>query len=66
VDTKKISEYLHSGAKFKTPLGDFGYTWCGQSYDKALVGKFEGDKKLFLRAKNWGDDVLPDLCPPRK
>ncbi len=66
VDKKKISEYLHSGAKFKTPLGDFGYAWCGQSYDKSVVGKFDGDKKLYLRAKNWGDDVLPDLCPPKK
>jgi len=65
IDKKKVSEYLHSGAKFKTPFGDFGFQWCGQSVNKAGIGKFEGDKKLFLRDKNWGDDVIPDLCPPK-
>ncbi len=65
VDKKKVSDYLHSGAKFKTVFGEFGFQWCGQSVNKAGIGKFEGDKKLFLKDKNWGDDVIPDLCPPK-
>ncbi|MFH1351438.1 MAG: ABC transporter substrate-binding protein [Pseudomonadota bacterium] len=64
-DKKKIAEYLHSGAKFKTPFGNFGFQWCGQSENKSLIGKYEGDKKLFLKPQNWGDDIVGDLCPPK-
>jgi len=65
LDKKRIAEYLHSGAKFKTPFGEMGFQWCGQAENKSLIGKFEGDKKLFLKPKSWGDDVIPDLCPPK-
>jgi ABC-type branched-subunit amino acid transport system substrate-binding protein len=65
LDKKKIAEYLHSGVKFKSPFGEMGFRWCGQAENKSLIGKFDGDKKLFLKAKTWGDDVIPDLCPPK-
>lgn len=64
-DKKKISDYLHSGAAFKSPLGEFGFAWCGQAHNRSLIGKFEGDKKFFLKEKKWGDDALPDACPPK-
>ena len=65
LDKKKIAEYLHSGVKFKSPFGEMGFRWCGQAENKSLIGKFDGDKKIFLKAKTWGDDVIPDLCPPK-
>jgi len=65
LDKKKIADYLHSGVKFKTPFGLMGFQWCGQAENKSLIGKFEGEKKIFLKGKHWGDDVIPDLCPPK-
>ncbi len=62
-DKKKISEYLHSGAQFKTPFGKFGYKWCGQSLNRAGIGKYKGDKKYFMKSKTWGDNYIGDLCP---
>jgi branched-chain amino acid transport system substrate-binding protein len=64
-DKKKISEYLHSGAEFETPFGKFGFQWCGQSVNKAGIGKFKGDAKYYLKSMDWGDDVLGDLCPAK-
>ena len=64
-DRKKISKYLHSGAEFETPFGKFGFQWCGQSVNKAGIGKFEGDAKHYLKSMDWGDDVIGDLCPPK-
>lgn len=63
---KKIAEYLHSGAKFRTPFGHFGFEWCGQAVNKAGIGKYKNETKLFLKGKSWGDDVIPDLCPTKK
>jgi branched-chain amino acid transport system substrate-binding protein len=63
VDKKKIAEYLHSGAKFKSPFGDMMFAGCGQADNRNGVGKFQGEDKLFLKDKNWGDDVVPTLCP---
>jgi branched-chain amino acid transport system substrate-binding protein len=65
IDRKKISEYLHSGAAFETPFGKFGFQGCGQSVNKAGIGKFKGDAKYYLKSMDWGDDVLGDLCPPK-
>jgi len=64
-EKKKISEYLHSGAEFETPFGKFGFQWCGQSVNKAGIGKFKGDGKLYLKPMDWGDDVIGDLCPAK-
>ncbi len=66
IDKKALSEYLHSGAKFKNPFGDFGFMWCGQSLNKCGTGKYEGDKKYFVTGKGWADDVLGDVCPPKE
>lgn len=65
LDKKRIADYLHSGVKFKSPFGEMGFQWCGQAENKCLIGKFEGDRKLFLKGKTWGEDVIPDLCPPK-
>lgn len=62
-DKKQVAEYLHSGAKFKLPFGEFGFAGCGQAANYAGIGKFDGEKKKFLKSKSWGNDVIPDLCP---
>jgi len=64
-DKKAIAKYLHSGAKFKTPFGNFGFAWCGQAENKNGVGKYHGEKKIFLKGKTWGDDVIPAICPKK-
>ena len=66
IDKKKIADYLHSGTKFKSTFGYFGFEWCGQSHNKCGIGKYEGGKKIFLMGKNWADDVIGDLCPQKK
>lgn len=62
LDRKAISEHLHSGAEFRTPFGDLSFAKCGQSNNKNGIGKFEGEKTQFLKAKDWGDDIVPTLC----
>ncbi len=64
-DKKKITEYLHSGAKLKTAFGEFGFEWCGQSHNNLGIARFEKNKVLLLKDKDWANDVLPALCPPK-
>lgn len=63
LDRKAISSHLHSGTAFRTPFGEISFAPCGQSNNKNGVGKFEGEAPYFLKGKNWGDDVVPALCP---
>ncbi len=63
VDKKTVSGYLHSGAVFRTPFGDLSFARCGQANNKTGVAKFVGDDQYFLKGKDWGDDVVPTLCP---
>jgi branched-chain amino acid transport system substrate-binding protein len=65
IDKKKIAEYLHSGAKFKTTFGNFGFEWCGQALNECGVGTFKDDKKYFVKPKGWAPDVLVNACPPK-
>lgn len=65
IDKKKIAEYLHSGAKFKTAFGEFGFEWCGQSNNKLGIARFKKNKVFLLKDKDWADDVLPPPCPPK-
>jgi len=62
LDRKAIAEHLHSGAEFQTPFGNLSFAKCGQSNNKNGVGKFDGEQTRFLKAKDWGDDVVPPLC----
>jgi branched-chain amino acid transport system substrate-binding protein len=62
-DKKKIAEYMHSGAKFKTPFGEMGFASCGQAENRNGLGKYDGEEKIFVKGKRWGDDVVPSLCP---
>lgn len=62
LDRKAISAHLHSGATFRTPFGDLSFAPCGQSNNKNGVGKFDGESTLFLKGKDWGDDIVPPLC----
>ncbi len=62
LDKAKISKYLHSGAEFETPFGKFGFQDCGQSVNRAGIGKYTGDLKYFLKPKAWGNDVIGNLC----
>ncbi len=64
-DKEVIAKYTHSGAKFKLPFGEFGFGPCGQAENRNGVGKYDGEDKLFLRGKHWGDDVVPALCPEK-
>lgn len=63
LDRKAISSHLHSGTAFRTPFGEISFAPCGQSNNKNGVGKFGGEAPYFLKGKNWGDDVVPALCP---
>lgn len=63
VDKKAIAQHLHSGAAFRTPFGDVSFAPCGQANNKSGVGKFMGEDPYFLKSKDWGDDVVPTLCP---
>jgi branched-chain amino acid transport system substrate-binding protein len=63
LDKKKNAEYLHSGAEYETPFGTFGFKKCGQSVNRAGIGKYTGDLKYFLKPKQWGNDVIGNLCP---
>lgn len=62
LDQKAIAEYLHSGAEFQTPFGPIKFAHCGQANNKSGVGKFDGENTYFLKSKDWGDDLVPDLC----
>jgi branched-chain amino acid transport system substrate-binding protein len=63
LDRKAVAAQLHSGTAFGTPFGEISFAACGQSNNKNGVGKFEGETTFFLKDKNWGDDVVPLLCP---
>lgn len=63
VDRAQISEYLHSGAAFRTPFGQLAFASCGQSNNKSGVGRFHGNDPFFLKSKDWGDNLVPPLCP---
>ena len=63
VDKKAVADYLHSGTTFRTPFGDLSFARCGQANNRTGVGKFVGDGQYFLKGKDWGDDVVPTLCP---
>lgn len=62
LDRKAIAAYLHSGAAFQTPFGEITFASCGQANNKSGVGRFQGETPYFLKGKNWGDDVVPNLC----
>jgi len=65
IDKKKVAEYLHSGVKFKTAFGEIGFEWCGQSNNNMGVAKFQKNKIFLVKDKDWANDVLPPLCPPK-
>jgi branched-chain amino acid transport system substrate-binding protein len=66
IEKVALAEYLHSGKSFKNAFGDFGFLWCGQSLNKCGIGKYQGDKKYFVKPKGWADDVLGEICPPKQ